>query len=237
MGFSRLCLVAPRSFPHAEACAFASGAFDVLATAQVTASLTEALAGVTHAVAFSARRRDLATQPVWLREAMTEAATCYAHGQEVALVFGNEQAGLANEELALCPRWAMIPTDAEYSSLNLAQAVQLACYELRLAALSGLPPPASSGAGPLASIDEVTGLLAHWQRAAIVSGFLDAAAPRRLMPRLQRLFNRARLEKVEVNILRGMLAAWEQGFPAAPPDSSERLRQYAEGGQGDTKKT
>jgi tRNA/rRNA methyltransferase len=204
MGLERLCLVAPRAFPHPDATARASGAGDVLDAAVVVPTLADALQDTVLAVAFTARRRELAAPMRWLRDAAAEAAAAAAHG-EVALVFGAEAAGLSNEELALCHMPAMIPANPEYASLNLAAAVQLACYELRLASAGGAAPDAAAAVP--ASFDEVEALLAHLQRGMIATGFLDPARPGRLMPRLRRLFGRSRLEREEVNILRGMLRA------------------------------
>jgi tRNA/rRNA methyltransferase len=158
----------------------------------------------------TARRRGLAVEPLWAREAAGELAVL-AQGQEVALVFGNETAGLSNEEVSLCARWAKIPTDPDSSSLNLAQAVQVLCYELRMALVDVGAPPPINDAGLPASHEEVEGLMAHLERAAVASGFLDPAQPKRLMPRMRRLFSRAGLEKEEVNILRGMLSSFETG--------------------------
>ena len=209
MGLSRLYLVNPRFFPDAQATAMAVGAADVLDKAVVCATLAEALAGTIAATALTSRRRELATEPTWAREAAAGLAMSATQG-EVALVFGNETAGLSNEELALCQRWALIPTSPAYKSLNLAQAVQLLCYELRLATVDiGVPPKVSDGGAP-ASHEDVEALMAHLERAAIGSGFLDPAQPKRLMPRMRRLFARAGLEKEEVNILRGMLSSFEK---------------------------
>ncbi len=209
MGFSRLVLVNPKIFPDPQAEAMASGAGDVLAAARVVGSLAEALQGVTLALALTARRRDLATAPLWAREGAAKVALAGATG-EVALVFGNETAGLSNEELALCNLWAMIPANPAYSSLNLAAAVQVVCYELRLA-LDAVPPaPTFTESGTPATHDEIEGLIAHLEGEALASGFLDPEKPGRLMLRLRRLFARAGLEKEEVNILRGLLASFRQ---------------------------
>ena len=209
MGLSRLYLVRPKAFPDPQAVAMATGADDILAAARVCDTLAEALAGTVSATALTGRRRELATEPAWAREAAAELVAAAAAG-EVALVFGNEQAGLSNEEVAQCRRWALIPTSDDYRSLNLAQAVQILCYELRLAAVeTGAPPKVSDGGTP-ASHDEVEALVRHLERAAVGSGFLDPAQPKRLMPRMRRLFARAGLEKEEVNILRGMLASFEK---------------------------
>jgi len=209
MGLSRLYLVNPKIFPDAQADAMATGATDVLARATVCASLAEALIGTVAATALTSRRRELATAPVWARQAAGELVAMTAAG-EVALVFGNETAGLSNEEVSLCKHWALIPTSPDYKSLNLAQAVQILCYELRLAAVDAGAPPQVSEAGELASHEQVEALVAHLERAAVGSGFLDPNQPKRLMPRMRRLFSRAGLEKEEVNILRGMLASFEK---------------------------
>lgn len=219
MGFHRLVLVSPKCVPDAQSQALASGAGDVLAAAQVVGSLAEALQGTVLALALTARRRDLATEPLWARAGAAELAQAIQAEQatqpdqllhEVALVFGHETSGLSNEELAQCNRWAMIPANPDYSSLNLAAAVQLLCYELRIA-LGAVPSaPTFRGGGQPATLDEVDGLMAHLEQAATSSGFLDPDNPRRLMLRLRRLFARAGLEKEEVNILRGLLAAFEK---------------------------
>jgi tRNA/rRNA methyltransferase len=209
MGFSRLVLVNPRILPEAQAEAMASGAGDVLAAAQICPSLGEALSGTVLALALTARRRELATEPQWVRAGVAELAGVALH-EEVALVFGNETAGLSNEELAQCGRWALIPANPEYSSLNLAAAVQLACYEMRLAMLGVAPVPVVAGAGAPATHDDVDGLMGHLEALATTSGFLDPERPGRLMLRLRRLFARSGLEKEEVNILRGLLASFER---------------------------
>ncbi|MDR2000342.1 MAG: RNA methyltransferase [Zoogloeaceae bacterium] len=209
MGLTRLYLVAPKIFPDPQATAMAAGAVDVLANARICASLAEALTGTVAATALTSRRRDLATEPAWARPAAAQLAAEAASG-EVALVFGNETAGLSNEELSLCRHWALIPTDREFKSLNLAQAVQILCYELRMAAVDAGPPPTVTEAGAPASHEEVEALIGHLERAVIASGFLDPAKPKRLIPRMRRMFARAGLEKEEVNILRGMLSSFEK---------------------------
>ena len=208
MGLSRLVLVNPKLFPDAQADAMAAGATDLLVQAEVVASLAEALRGTVLAMAMTARRRELAVPALWARDGAAELVALAATA-DVALVFGNETSGLANDELAMCRRWAMIPVDAAFSSLNLAAAVQVMCYELRLAALDPGLPPAISGAGLLASHEEVERLIAHIERAALSSEFLDPASPKRLIPRLRRMLSRAAPEKEEVNILRGLFAALE----------------------------
>lgn len=209
MGLTRLFLVQPRRFPDPEATAMASGAADILDAAKVCPTLSDALSGTLAATALTARRRDLATQPLWADAAAARIVEEATFG-EVAVVFGTESSGLSNEELALCRHWAMIPTDADSRSLNLAQAVQILCYELRLAAINPGALPKPGGGGIPVSHEEVERLLAHLERAAIGSGFHNPEQPKRFMLRMRRLFARAGLEKEEVDILRGLLASFEK---------------------------
>ena len=212
MGLGRLILVRPKVFPDDQANAMASGALDVLLSAQVVDSLGEALAGTVLATALTSRRRELGVAPLWARDAASELAQQVNNVAEgdVALVFGNETYGLSNEELALCGRWAMIPANPDYASLNLAAAVQLLSYELRLALSQVGAPPEVPDAGAPATHDEVTRLVEHLEQTAVLTGFLDPQAPKRFVSRLWRLFSRARVEKEEVNILRGFLAACQK---------------------------
>jgi tRNA/rRNA methyltransferase len=213
MGLSQLVLVNPRAFPDPQADAMAAAALDVLANARVVATLSEALTGTLFATALTARRRELAVEPLWAREAAAELVSAAGEG-DVAVVFGNETSGLSNDEVALCRRWASIPTQAGPqsggSSLNLAQAVQVMCYEMRMAARDPGSLPPVSGAGQPASHDDVEGLLGHLERAAFVSGYLDPDQPKRFMPRMRRLLARANIEQEEIGILRGLLTAFEK---------------------------
>ena len=219
MGLSRLMLVAPQRFPHAEATALAANAGDVLVAAQVCADLPQALQGTAVQFAFTARSRSLSHAPLTVREAAAE-ALAVPEGAEVALVFGNETYGLSNEEVLCCNRLANIPTDPDSSSLNLAAAVQVAAYEIRLAALAGAAPSQAGGAaGVPASHEEVERFYAHLEQSMVASGFLEPAQPKRLMERLRRLFGRVVLEKEEVSILRGMLTAWDRAGKPPPPRS------------------
>ncbi len=206
MGLAELVLVRPKRFPHAEADALASGATDLLAAARVCDTLDEALAGCALAIGLSARRRELSHEQVTAREAAARAVAT-AHSQPAALVFGTEMSGLSNAELLRCQLLAMIPANPEYPSLNLAAAVQILAYEVRQAAVSPAQPTPPF---PLASHDEVEGFLRQLEHTLVRIGFLDPAHPKRLMPRLRRLFARTRLEREEVNILRGILKAAEQ---------------------------
>ena len=209
MGLSRLVLVSPKLFPHPEADALATGADDVLAGATVCENLDQALAGTVLAVAATARHRDLAHEVLDCREACGRIAR-ESEGGEVALVFGTERSGLTARQVSRCHLIATIPTDDNYSSLNLAQAVQVFAYELRMSAV-GVPAfvqhTASREGAEMATHEEMEGFLGQLEETFYSSGFLDPAEPKRLMQRMRRLFARARTEKTEVNILRGFLSA------------------------------
>lgn len=207
MGFSRLVLVAPR-VPHVqsdpEAIAMASGADDVLASAHVVSTLGDALSGVHWSIALTARTREYGPPRLAPRAAAEQACAQVGTG-DIALVFGNERTGLANEHVDQCSALAHIPANPAYSSLNLAQAVQVLAYELRIAFLeranASLPQPE---AGTLAQSDEIERMYVHLENALIALDFLDPRNPKKLMPRLRRLFARTGLEREEVNILRGI---------------------------------
>lgn len=207
MGLTRLCLIEPASFPDPVADARASGANDVLENARVVASLDEALEGTILSAAVTARRRERSVPIRTAREAAPELVAFGAQG-DVALVFGTETSGLTNEEVERCSMPVTIPANPAFSSLNLGAAVQLLCYELRIAALS--PSAPAEPLPTLATFDEIEGLHRHLERAMTASGFYDPANPKRLLQRLRRLFGRVRLEKEEVNILRGIVAALER---------------------------
>jgi tRNA/rRNA methyltransferase len=214
MGLTKLVLVEPKSFPDRVADARATGALDVLQSAQVCETLKQALAGTTHAVALSARRRELSHELRPARESAVELVRQAGEG-EVALVFGPEISGLANAEVSLCHELVMIPTNPDYSSLNLGSAVQVMAYELRIAAFAGNAPLAPKRQGEIqenveavpARFEDVEHFYQHLEQVMLDTGFLDPANPKRLMPRLRRLFARASLEKEEVNILRGFLTS------------------------------
>lgn len=201
MGLSQLTLVNPADFPSTEAQRRASRATDVLEQANVCASLTEALAGVAFAVACTARTRELAAPQADARGAAARVAQIAAL-QPVALVFGNETHGLTTAQVGHCQLIATIPTDAEYASLNLGAAVQVFCYELRLAAGGGAQ---AHDNGMLASHEALEGLYAHLEQALIESGYLNPEQPKKLMQRLRRLYARAALQEEEVQILRGII--------------------------------
>ena len=207
MGLQRLVLVDPHRFPDAEAVALASGATAVLDGAQVVATLPEALSGCVLTVGLSARPREFAGRVLPVRKAAAEAIAHTAFG-DVALVFGTEMSGLSNDELALCSAVATIAANPDYGSLNLAAAVQVVAYELRLAASDGEVWRAPRFEP--ASFDEIEALYAHGSRTLADMRFLDPQMPRRLLPRLRRLFARAGIEKEEASILRGILARIDQ---------------------------
>jgi tRNA/rRNA methyltransferase len=207
MGLTRLVLVAPRRFPDSEATALASGATAVLDNASVVATLDAALAGSVAAIGLSARPREFAGRVLPVREAAAEAIGLSVHG-DVAFVFGTEMSGLSNAELARCGIVGTIPANAEYASLNLAAAVQIVAYELRVAATGGNVWRAPRFEP--ATVDEIEALYAHGTSTLAAVRFLDPRMPKRLLPRLRRLFARAGLEKEEVNILRGILARIDQ---------------------------
>jgi tRNA/rRNA methyltransferase len=222
MGLTRLALVEPRRFPDREADALAVNAVDVLASATVHGSLREALDGAVLAVAFSARGRDLSHAPLDARGAAAEAVDV-AQVSDVALVFGNETAGLANEDVLLCNRLAQIPTISDFSSLNLAAAVQVAAYEVYMAmrSVSGPQAIAEEGSGELASIEQVEHFYAHLEASLGQTDFLEPGKPKRMMERMRRLFGRAKLQREEVNILRGMLTAWDRKISGKAGQSHE----------------
>jgi tRNA/rRNA methyltransferase len=207
MGLRQLVLVTPEHFPHAEATALATGANEVLTNARIATTLRDALAGCALAVGLSARPRAFAGRVLSIRDAVQELVESSTEG-DVALVFGTEMSGLSNAELAQCGIVATIPANPEYPSLNLAAAVQVAAYELRLAA--GLDRVWTAPQFRQATHDEIEALYAHASRTLTALRFLNPAQPKRLLPRLRRLFGRAQLEREEVNILRGILARVDQ---------------------------
>ena len=212
MGLARLYLVAPLAFPDPEADARASNARDVLAGATVCASLADALRGTVFAAALTARSRELGQPALAPRDAAPLVLAEAAAG-DVALVFGRESSGLTREQVNLCQRIVHIPANPAYSSLNLAAAVQIMTYELRVAAgAGGLPAPEVFEP---ASFEEVEAFHLHLLQVMRESGFLDPRKPRRLTQRMRRLFTRARLEKEEVSLLRGLLKAMQADRPSA----------------------
>lgn len=202
MGLSQLYLVNPGRYPDPQAQWRAASATDVLDAARICGSLDEALAGTTFSVACSARSREIAVPAVSVRDA-AQRLVKVAREQPVALVFGNETSGLTTADVNKCRLISAIPANPLYSSLNLAAAVQVFAYELRMAVLGDVMPDARPQ--QLASHEEVEGFFGHLESTLAATGFLDARHPKKLMPRLRRLFARTQLETDEVNILRGIL--------------------------------
>ena len=212
MGFQHLYLVQPDKFPNPQATALAAGADGVLDSAIVTQTLSEALTGCAFTIGLSARKRYLSHETVNAREAALQASKI-ATTQPVAFVFGTEMSGLTNAELDCCQLLAMIPANPEYSSLNLAMAVQLMCYELRMSSLEGSihEPTGNVPTGEvLATNDELERFYAHLEETLLYIGYLNPNAPKKLFERMRRLYSRARLEKEEVNLLRGVLTLTQE---------------------------
>ena len=206
MGLSRLYLVSPKDFPCAEATARASGADDILSQAEVCLSLPEALQGCGMVIATTARTRALSWQVMEPRE-MAKKVVDIAGEQDCALVFGHERSGLSNEELDLCQAAVMVPTNEDYSSLNLAAAVQIISYEIRQAVLGIDEESHEPDQTPMASSDQMEGFYEHLEQTMIDIDFLNPDQPKFLMRRLRRLFNRTVMEESEVQMMRGLLSA------------------------------
>ncbi|HEY9197827.1 MAG TPA: tRNA (cytosine(32)/uridine(32)-2'-O)-methyltransferase TrmJ [Gammaproteobacteria bacterium] len=208
MCLDQLVLVQPAQFPSAEATARASGADDLLARARCCATLDEALADCALVIGASARLRNV-RWPELDPRAAAEQALQASDLAPVALVFGREQSGLSNDELERCHALVHIPSNPEYASLNLAQAVQVLAYEVHMAHLTRsvggwqAPPPEF----PPCTAEQMERFYAHLEQAVIDLEFLDPARPGQLLRRLRRLFQRARLDTNEMNILRGILGA------------------------------
>ena len=200
MGLSHLYLINPRHFPDPQAEAMAAGADDILQNAVVCSSIDEALQGVVFTVAMTARLRDISIEVKTPREAMPEVLQ-QAATQPVALLFGTEMSGLTNEEMGKAQLGVNIPANPDFSSLNIAAAVQVMAYELAVVAQNFTP--AVQEIEP-ASYERVEGLYAHLEKTLFEIGFFTTQNPARLMQRLRRLYSRTRLEDEEINILRGM---------------------------------
>ncbi|MCU1721588.1 MULTISPECIES: tRNA (cytosine(32)/uridine(32)-2'-O)-methyltransferase TrmJ [unclassified Pseudomonas] len=226
MGLSRLVLVSPADFPSPEASARASGADDVLAGAQVVSTLEDALVGCTLVIGTSARSRSLPWPMLEPRECGTEVTGRAAQGEQVALVFGREHAGLTNEELQRCHYHVHIPSNPDFSSLNLAAAVQVLSYEVRTAWLAQASQPEKTEKDEpveeLATMDEMERFYGHLEDTLVQIGFLDPSRPKHLMPRLRRLFGRSAVNRSEMSILRGILTETQK---AARGDAHKRKDQ------------
>ncbi|WP_122679143.1 tRNA (cytosine(32)/uridine(32)-2'-O)-methyltransferase TrmJ [Pseudomonas viridiflava] len=222
MGLSRLVLVDPRIFPSLDADARASGATDILEGAQVVATLEEALTGCRLVLGTSARDRSLPWPMLDPRASGVKVVEQAGQGAEVALVFGREHAGLTNEELQRCHFHVHIPSDPGFSSLNLAAAVQVLSYEVRMSWLAASEQPAHDEPSKmthnaeLATMDEMEGFYGHLEATLVAIGFLDPEKPRHLMARLRRLFGRSEVEHSELSILRGILTETQKAARGEP---------------------
>lgn len=228
MGLGKLYLLNPRHFPDPQANAMAAGADDVLDNAVVCGSIDEALHGTVFVVAMTARSRDISHEVLTPREGMPLLAQ-YAAGGQVALLFGTEMSGLTNEEVSRSNISVCIPANPDFSSLNLAAAVQVACYELGVAlpfAEPGLPQDVVEPARH----EEVERFYVHLEEILREIGFFNSKHPNKLMLKLRRLYARARLEQEEVNILRGILSAvtWYNGQSGRNKETSEQCSTQSE---------
>lgn len=225
MGLSDLVLVAPKLFPHAEASSLASNASDVLAQARVVATLEEAIADCQLVLGTSARNRTIGLPQLDARSAGETAQQHAATGAKVAILFGREDRGLTNEELMQCHAHVFIPTNPVYGVLNVAAAVQVLAYEVRMASLlaeesseasieddTSLVTRGEQPSMPITLVpwdeelvkgEDMTQFYEHCERTLVAVGFLDPDNPRQIMTRLRRLFSRTRLDRPEYNLLRG----------------------------------
>jgi tRNA (cytidine32/uridine32-2'-O)-methyltransferase len=210
MGLKRLSLVAPHAFPHAEAVALASGANDVLENAPISPDLPTAIADCQLVLGATARRRDVPMEEIGPREAAARALAAAREGREVALAFGNERTGLENDEIKRCHAAVLIPSDPAFPSLNLAQAVQVLAYEVRIAALAGASPlPEQKGDLP-ASSAELDAFFEHLERTLDAIDFHKGRSPTTIMLRLRRLYLRAQPDQRELRVLHGILSDTER---------------------------
>jgi TrmH family RNA methyltransferase len=206
MGLSQLTLVKPRFFPHPDATAMASRAEDILEQAQVVDSLAEAISDSQFVVGASVRPRSLeiATRtPYEMAPIVLDAAS----NATVSIVFGRESTGLTNDELDLCHQLITIPSDENYGSLNLSQAVQVICYELRMNWLTQKAEKKEIDLENLATAQETAGFFDHLEKTLWEIEFIRPHNPKEVMRKLRRLFGRTNLKKEEINILRGILTA------------------------------
>ena len=206
MGLAQLHMVTPKVYPCAEATAMASGADDLLQRAVVHDALDSALDGCSLVLGTSARMRSLPMPQMDMRKAAESALTEH-DGQDIAILFGRERYGLTNEEIQRCHQLVHIDTNPEYGSLNLAQAVQVMAYELRMAAMGEAGTWIAPSDWVPVDAGQMELFFVHLEQTLLDIQFLNPDQPKRLMARLRRLFNRARPDQNEINILRGILAA------------------------------
>lgn len=212
MGLSQMVLVDPQAQPDDNAYALAAGASDLLANARIVSTLDEAIADCGLVIGTSARSRTLSWPMLDPREAGEKLVT---EGMQypVALVFGRERTGLTNDELQKCHYHVAIPANPEYSSLNLAMAVQTLCYEVRMHWLQQEQVGETDMAVDYPSAEQLEGFYEHLEQTLLKTGFIADDHPGQVMSKLRRLFNRARPEAVELNILRGILTSVQKPRP------------------------
>ncbi len=240
MGLGNLWLVNPASFPDETSYARAAGASDVLDHAQVVSTLDEAIADCVLVMGTSARGRKVPWPVMSPSDAARQVGEYHGKGQ-VALVFGRESSGLTNDELHRCQVHVHIPTNPDYSSLNVAMAVQVMCYEIRMEYLRGLEngsvnPQVRAIAGPgdegwdvpPATVAELEGFFAHLEATLMELRFYRHEKPRHLMARLRRLYLRARPDQLEVSILRGILTAVQKSTPASNGGEGQRTQDQTD---------
>lgn len=206
MGLCQLVLVSPKELPDGQAYALSAGASDLLASAKVVKTLQEAIADCRLVIGTSHKAKSQDHQVLNPRQAAELAVPAQATG-DVAFVFGRESNGLSNDELRLCNYHLCIPTSAEYTSLNLAMAVQVISYELRMAALAKTEAPSEGDVVKYPTSEQLEGFYQHLQTTLDETGFIIRAHPGHIMNKLRRLFTRARPDEVELNILRGILTS------------------------------
>lgn len=224
MGLTELVLVAPERYPDAEATARASGADDLLARARVVPNLNAAIADCGLVLGTSARLRRLPIEQLDPRRA-AERALAASGRAKVALLFGQERSGLDNDEIAACHALVNIPTSSRYASLNLAAAVQVICYELRMTAVAAnLAEAAAMPDHVPAAGDKMEGLIEHLRATLLEIGFLDPKQYRTMMLRLRRLLNRAAPSESEIHILRGILSAVDKVGGEKDNNGAEKTR-------------
>lgn len=210
MGFRRLSLVAPHAFPHAEASALAAGADDVLERAPISRDLPAAIADCQLVIGTTARRRDVPMEEIAPREAAARIVEAARGGREVALVFGNERTGLENDEIKRCRAAVLIPSDPAFPSLNLAQAVQVLAYEVRVALLAGASPLPEQKSDPPAASAALDAFFEHLERTLAAIDFHKGRSPATVMLRLRRLYLRAEPDERELRVLHGILSDAER---------------------------
>ncbi len=217
MGLSRLYLVEPKEYPSEEANWRAASADDVLDAAVVTASLDQAIGDCQFVVGTSARERRI-PWPLLDPRQCAERILEVAPREQVAILFGREDRGLTNDELKVCNLHLNVPTSPDYSSLNLAMAVQIVCYELRMLLVKDELPQAEDEQWdtPFTTRENMERFYQHLEETLTDIGFLNPAAPRQLMARLRRLYSRVRLDEMELNILRGILTETQKRVAENP---------------------